>query len=567
MNTEMISEYHGPNAPEDFLKFYRKQMAGRWLKDSEQLSDFSNDKLIERFEGANPADRIQILIELSRREDPQLQDFYENIIKADARNQEKILAMIGLGQLCKSDSADVIIQTLRGHEDPTLLSVGIKLLEYLDIGRAQDLLIEFLQHSSDEIKFHASVALSNLNTIDNQWLVDSLGEILEEVAEPSDSLKYYIILLIKERPLPTGRPLLERLLEDESVGVFAIEALGELRTNQALELVEPYLDDEDPIKQFYAAEALGEIGDDRCWDKLEELCEDSDDPHVRYYSTWALSQIDPHESVEILLKKLRDEEPGIRSFASNKLVELGDVVIEPYRQALHAKEREAVKEALYVLGEIGDEEVVPELLDQAYSADKEIEHYAIQALHKVARYHDQARQQLYDHLPEADPELKVNIIRVLNELGDSELCCYLSRYLKADDSKLRFYIAGVCDNQPCSNCLHLLRRLCKDDNLSVATFAVKTLLSLEDPMARKLAAELARDEIRPLVLVAYLRGFYLSRSPEFQDVVEEILLTSNEEPISFYAGAALKAINADRFKQLSKNDEYLQKINNRVRVD
>ncbi len=567
MNAELKARTNIPGSPEEFLNLYRNQLEGRWVTDPGKLRDEASEALMERFESADPASRLDILIELSRREDEEVHNFFKDILKKSERNQEQLLAMIGLGRVAGEETIEMIVDTLKENDDPTFLSVGINLLESLDVSSAKDLLMDFLVHSADEIKFHASRALSNMEQIDNEWLAENLESVLAGQKHPSDSLKYFIILLIKERPLPEACNILYDLLEDESVGVFAIEALGEFQTDKAYELIVPYLDVEDPIRVFYAAEALGRIGKDDCWEKLEKLSRDSDDQHVRYYATVALTKIDDHRSVGILLEKLRDEEPSIRGFASHTLVELGDIVLKPYREALGAEKREAVREALYVLGEIGDAKVVPDLLEKAYSVDKEIEHYAIQALHKVATRHDSARRLLFEKLPQADPELQINIIRVLNGRGDSELCCYLSRYLKADDAKLRFYIAGVCRDQPCPDCLHLLRRLCGDDNLSVATFAVNTLTRMDNPMAHKMASELARAEIRPLVLVAYLRGFYLDRSRIFQDVVEEILQNTKDRRVQYFAGAALKAINRDRFRQLSAQDEYLQKIFNKVKVD
>ncbi|MFP4686832.1 MAG: HEAT repeat domain-containing protein [bacterium] len=567
MNVDISAQSNIPGSPEEFLEMYRNQLEGRWVTAPGRLRDEDSSSLMERFKVADPAARLDILIELSRREDEKIYDFFKKILSEADRNQEQLLAMIGLGQVASPATIDLIVDELKENNDPTFLSVGINLLESLDVSSAKDLLIEFLVHSADEIKFHASRALSNMEQIDDDWLVESLKTVLAKEEEPSDSLKYFIILLIKERPLPEAADILVDFLEDEAVRVFAIEVFGELQTASAYELVEPFLDSEEPMEVFYAAEALGKIGNDSCWEKLENLSLNSEDQHVRYYSTVALTKIDAHRSVEVLLEKLRDEEPAIRGFAAHTLVELGDVVLEPYRKALGAEKREAVRNALYVLGEIGNIKVIPDLLDKAYSVDKEIEHYAIQALHKVAARHDDARRLLFDRLPEAEPELQINIIRVLNGLGDSELCCYLSRYLKADDAKLRFYIAGVCSDQPCPDCLHLLRRLCRDDNLSVATFAVNTLTLMDNSIAHKMASELAREEIRPLVLVAYLRGFYISRVSVYQDVVEEILQNTVDRRVQYFAGAALKAINRDRFRQLSAQDEYLQKIFNKVQVD
>ncbi len=565
----MITNYNKsefkPDSPQDFLSLYRNQVAGQWLTDPEKLKDKSNSELIDQFNESTEGKRLEALIELSRRNDPELQPFFEEIITNTSTDQERVLAMIGLGLVAEAETRRIIITTLKSTDDPLLISVGINLLEFFDVGEAADLLLDFLAHEEDQIKFHVSRALSHVEDIDNQWLADELDQLLEEEALTS-SLKYFLILIIKERPLPEATPVLEKLLEDDSFGVFAIEGLGELKTDHAYELVVPYLDSEDPIHQYYAAEALGKIGDERCWDKLKKLSDKSSDPRVRYYSTWALANINRERSIEILLERLQDDDPDVRGFASDKLVEFGDVVLEPYREALEAEEREGVQEALYVLGEIGDSRVIPDLLDKAYTVDKEIEHFALEALHKVATRNNEARRQLLDVLPEADPELKVNIIRTLSGLGNPELCAYLSRYLKADNTKLRYYIVGVCGGRECPNSLHLLRRLCRDDSLSVAAYAASTLTVMKSSQAHKLALRLAREEIRPLVLIAYLRGFYLNPSPEYEEIVVKILDETEDKAVRFHAAAALKTINQDRLVKYAEKDEYLQNILDRIQV-
>ncbi len=566
MMTEYEQQKLEPESAKEFLSLYRNQVAGRWLTDIEQYEKLSNEKLIEEYQSAEDFEtKIKALLELSRRENPELREFFESIVTNSATDQERILALIGLGMVAHEETTEIIIEALRSTENKLLLSVGINILEFFNVAGAEELLVDFLAHEEDRIKFHVARALSHIEEIDDEWLAGQLEQVYKE-EKLTDSLKYYLILIIKERPLPEAIPVLERLLDDEDFDVFAIEALGELGSEKAYNLVEPYLNSEDPIHQYYAAEALGKIGSDKCWEQLEELACSSPDSRVRYYSIAALVQINHRESIEILLDRLGDEDSDVRGFASNKLVEQGDVVLKPYRRALEAEEREGVQEALYVLGEIGDVEVIPDLIDKAYTTDKEIEHFAIEALHKVAVRDTAARRALLDILPEANTELKINIIRALAGLGNAALCSYLSRYLKADNVKLRYYIAGVCAGQECPDCLHLLRRLCRDDSPAVAAYAALELTKLESTKARKLAAQLAREEIRPRVLIAYLRGFYLNPASMFERVAADVLQEAADRTIQYFAAAALKSTNPLHLEELAEENSYLREISNKIRV-
>ncbi len=567
----MMTEYeHLPSEPEsaeDFLAVYRNQVAGRWLTDSDEYEEFTNKQLISQYKEAEFfGEKLKALIELSRRDDPELKDFFIDIITDSAADQERILALIGLGTVAQEETSRIILETVDDTKNKLLISVGINILGFFEAVEAQEKLIDYLAHEEDRIKFHAARALSHISGIDNQWLADQLDKLYRQ-EKLTKSLKYYLILIIKERPLPEAVPVLKRLLEDSEFDVFAIETLGELGDDGTFELIKPFLDSDDPIHQYYAAEALGKLGDDRCWDQLVELASSSPDPRVRYYATAALTRIEPRRSIEILLERLSDEDPDVMGMAANKLVEFGDVVIKPYRRALETADREGLQEALYVLGEIGDVRVIEDLLAKAYIEDKEIEHFAIEALHKVAVRDEASRRVLLDRLPCAEAELKVNIIRALSNLGNASLCSYLSRYLKEDNTKLRYYIVGVCEGQDCPDCLHLLRRLCRDDSPVVAVYAASALTRLDSMGARRLAAQLAREEIRPRVLVAYFRGFFLNPSPIFERVAADILRENTDRNVKFFAATALKSTNPDFLRKLAEEDDYLSVISNRIRVN
>jgi HEAT repeat protein len=550
---------------EDLIRMYHSQITAGVAVESRPRKETETGTLLEEYDSAERDGKLEVLAELIYRvEESQVRERLESCLGSDDQ-QIVVLAMIGLSQQENGRAVETIIDQLEDPPMPEIIVPGINILERLDPGsHVIEPLVCLLRHDWDEVKFHAAMALSRLDGLSDETLVENLHSLLD--GDVDESTLYYTVLLLKEREVESGIPLLEELLDHEVIGYFAIEALGVVNGEQSLELVEPYLEDDDPIRQYYAAEAIGNIGLEDCWDKLADLARNHKDRNVRYYSMRALHQIDPEDSIEVLLDRLQDDDPEIRNFASQSLIEFGDVVIKPYREALDSDDREAVVEALQVLGEIGDEDVMGDLLDKAYSADKEVEHAALEALQKMARDSEECRQWLLQQLPESEANLKINILRILEGLGNSELCSYLSRYLTADNTKLRYYTVGVCSGQDNPECLHLLGRLCQDDNLQVATYAVRTLTSISSREAREMSVELIEEEIRPLVLIAYLRGFFLHRDPLYEPAVVDLLKSTDDRRLRYYAGAALKAINQHRLEQMAEHDDYLQTILDRVRV-
>ncbi|MFB6356720.1 MAG: HEAT repeat domain-containing protein [bacterium] len=545
---------------DDVLQLYREQIT---LGVEESVSGSSAD-LIEEYESADYERKTEILATLCERNEDDLQSFFETVLSESDRIRLKEFALVGLGVHARDNVTTQVLDEIDNAEDPALLVLGINVLAEVNASDALESLVGYLHHEWDEVKFHSAMALSVLQEIDEELLTQKLREIVE--GEAHLTTLYYLILLIKERQLTPATKILHELLDHEKLGYFAIEALGEIGTNGAYEAILPVLDDNDPIRQYYAAEALGKIGNEECWDELESLSENHSDRNVRYYAMRALHRMNRRRSIEVLLDRLRDSDPEIKDYASRALIEFGDVVLEPYREALDSGNREAIKEALYVMGEIGTVDILPELLDKAYSADKEIEHFALEALKKMAESYDECRRYLLEELPTVETELQINIIRVLEGLGNTELCSFLSRFIKADNTKLRYYIVGVCKNESSPECLHQLRRLSEDDNLQVATYAVRTLTSIDSELARELAIEGVKNEIRPLVLLAYLRGFYLDRHPDYLPVAEHTLENTEDSQLRFYAASAIKAIDPDRFEELANGDEYLQRIKQRVYV-
>src|SRR5262245_57875670 len=85
------------------------------------------------------------------------------------------------------------------------------------------------------------------------------------------------------------------------------------------------------------------------------------DPHcrVRYYAAWALGQLGDTRAIEPLIEAIRDENPTVQDWAASALGEIGDPgAVEPLIEALSHPEPNVRRNAAIALGYIKDTRAV-----------------------------------------------------------------------------------------------------------------------------------------------------------------------------------------------------------------
>ena len=572
MNPEnsTIDDLKTPNNynPDAILNRYREQITAGLSRDL-NLTDDPVDRLRSRARDASREQRLEIIYAcLARTSETEVVEFLAEKLEETTDRQVAGLCILGLGQSNSDLAFQKILDFLEDPAYPEWLIPAINLIEQFDPAKETiPILVDLLTVDREKVKFHSAMALARIYKEHDEKFIGQLGTLFSDGCDPLT--KYYGMLVLKKSPSKKAIPLLGNLIEEneDSIPCFAIEILGEIGGKKAERLIVPELESDDPIRVFYAAEALGKIDDDRHWDRLEELGRSHTDSNVRYYSLRSLFRIEADRSVNILLDSLQDDDQKIRDFASRSLRQCGETIRSRYREALGSGDREAVNEALNVLGEVGGEEVLEDLLEKVKGADQVVSQKAIEALQKLAAEREEVRRLLMEQLPVSETHLKINIMRILEGHGDSELCSYLSKYVTADDPKLRYHLVGVFRNGSNPECVYLLGRLCQDENLSVASHAVQTLTSIRNSESRKVVRDRLAAEGRPLVLISYLRGIYLDRDSNFESAVVEILRDTTDRRVKYFAACALKSIQPARFRHIMENDPYLEKVLDRIRVN
>jgi len=230
------------------------------------------------------------------------------------------LAAIGLGDIGDRRAVEYLIRTLQ-DEDVELRRVSAEALGKIKDKRTVEPLIRALKDEDVDVRFYA---------------VGSLGDIKDPMAvEP----------IIK---------VLEDKNEDDAIRLKARKMLREIGKL----VVEPLIrcmKSEDYIVRWYAAVALGEIGDKRAETPLIKALMD-DKKEVRGGAAGALKYIGGPEAVEPLINCLENDEDWIaRRLAAVSLGVIKDKrAVEPLTQALKDKiydVKEAAREALKNINE------------------------------------------------------------------------------------------------------------------------------------------------------------------------------------------------------------------------
>jgi len=188
---------------------------------------------------------------------------------------------------------------------------------------------------------------------------------------------------------PQAIPALVRALDDNNsyVRKFAAQALGKIADPQAIPGLLQALSDKDSQVQVLAAHALGKIAHPQAVPALVKALSDRYSG-VRETAAQALGEIGDAQAVPALVRALDDNNSYVRKFAAQALVKIGKPAIPALLQALddgNWRDRNwCVREtAAQALGEIGDAQAVPALLQALSDKRTYVRGAAAQALGKI----------------------------------------------------------------------------------------------------------------------------------------------------------------------------------------
>jgi HEAT repeat protein len=229
--------------------------------------------------------------------------------------------------------------------------------------------------------------------------------------------------------------------KDPTVQYDAAEALGDLGDNRAVEpLATALKNDEFSGVRWKAAEALSKIGAPAVEPLIRALSHDDDD--VRWKAAIALGEIGDQRAVEPLIILLCDEDRFVKSHAALALGAIGEPAVTPLLRALREGDGNIRWGAAIALGKIRDPRSIEPLIRAL--ADK-YENVRAESASSLAAMGKPALGPLLHFLKFSDGPERLEVVAALGELQDTDAIQPLIQMLENAGDDERKAIADALD--------------------------------------------------------------------------------------------------------------------------
>lgn len=230
---------------------------------------------------------------------------------------------------------------------------------------------------------------------------------------------------------------------DPAVAYEAVEALGEIGDPAAAgPLTEALTGDKYSGLRWKAAEALTQIGTESVPYLINAL--ENPDEDVRWKAAISLGEIGDRRAIDPLISLLGDEDRFVRSRAAYALGIMGEQVIQPLAEVLSTEKNPDLRlGAVMALGRIQADPATRLLIRATTDSSGDVRQEAMTALAATGR---EGLLVLLDALKFAEKREKINIIRVLGEIGSKDAIEPLMQLLETADADARpLIIQAIAD--------------------------------------------------------------------------------------------------------------------------
>lgn len=230
---------------------------------------------------------------------------------------------------------------------------------------------------------------------------------------------------------------------DPAVAYEAVEALGEIGDPAAAgPLTEALTGDKYSGLRWKAAEALTQIGTESVPYLINAL--ENPDEDVRWKAAISLGEIGDRRAIDPLISLLGDEDRFVRSRAAYALGIMGELVIQPLAEVLSTEKNPDLRlGAVMALGRIQADPATRLLIRATTDSSGDVRQEAMTALAATGR---EGLLVLLDALKFAEKREKINIIRVLGEIGSKDAIEPLMQLLETADADARpLIIQAIAD--------------------------------------------------------------------------------------------------------------------------
>jgi HEAT repeat protein/Tfp pilus assembly protein PilF len=275
---------------------------------------------------------------------------------------------IALSKFKGEKATDFLLETYESDNIQDFMALA---LGNIDNHKAVGLLINALNDSQQEVRFHAAQALGML---ENPEALDILMDALQTYAEAS----------VGVTPEPVVEDATSQIFFEEDAIISAILAVGKIKNWQAISLLKKLLSQEkSPRIRASIIMSLGLMSSDKLMPVFQAGLRD-EDPRVRANAIEAIESIKSGSIVGIIQPYLDDPSNRVRANVAKAIWKYGDFdVSETLRQMLEHSDKWYRASAAYAIGEIKDARFVRELARSLKDEDPDVRRNAANAMRKI----------------------------------------------------------------------------------------------------------------------------------------------------------------------------------------
>ena len=277
-------------------------------------------------------------------------------------------AAIALSKFKGEKATDFLLETYESDNIQDFMALA---LGNIDNHKAVSLLINALNDSQQEVRFHAAQALGML---ENPEALDILMDALQAYADAS-------VGVTPEASLeePAGQIFFE-----EDAIISAILAIGKIKNWRAISLLKKLLAMEKSARiRASIIMSLGLMSSDKMMPVFQAALRD-EDPRVRANAIEAIESIKSGSIVGIIQPYLEDPSNRVRANVAKAIWKYGDFdVSDTLRQMLEHPDKWYRASAAYAIGEIKDARFIRELARSLKDEDPGVRRNATNAIRKI----------------------------------------------------------------------------------------------------------------------------------------------------------------------------------------
>jgi len=371
---------------------------------------------------------------------------------------------------------NILVNMLKERDINVQLYAINKLAEKIQDDKVYKELYSLLESVPDKVKVKIITILNKANFCET---VNFAKKNIENEQNPF--VRSALVKSLSIDKSGTNLPLIVRCLidDDNRVRANALEALGNLKGRNVVDLLLPMKDDSQHRVRLNVLHVLYKQYDEAIFQEFAMLSKD-DDKLVRSATAFTLSKIPSRKSFPLLLNLIKDVEPMVRRNAVIALSSEKNITYLKYFVDLYMKEEDnTVKKVLVNAMMVNDtEKSVDRLFRAAEGLGDEGKWRFCQALSIMKS--DMSVSFLTKYLSSNNPKVRKECIEALGNYDQKDIIDLLLPYLNDPDEDVKLVAAKVLWKFGIMNAYTSLKKMVasRDENLKRKAKYVLSLMGL-----------------------------------------------------------------------------------------